>query len=87
MAKAALAPASPLIELVDHHQQFVRRRLNARRQLGDGIAKDGGLGLTLQACSLVGEVRRGLKPFVIVTMIAMFTVSHTLMISPVFSAS
>ena len=85
-----MAPAAPCIELADHHQQVVGRRLNTRRQLGDGIAKDGGLGLTLQACRLVGEVRLRLQPFVIImtiTMIAMFTVSHTPMITPGFSAS
>ena len=61
--REALAPAAPCIELVEHHQQFIGRGLDARRQLGDGIAKDGRLGLTLQACSLIGEVRRGLEPF------------------------
>ena len=85
-----MAPSSAFIELVNHHQQFVGRRLNARCQLGDGIAKDGGLSLALQACRLVREVRHGPKPFVIIrtiTTIVMFALSHTPMITPVFSAS
>ena len=56
-------------------------RLDSRCQLGDGIAKDCGLGLASQAGSLVGEVRLGLKPFIMIIM------SHEPMITPCFSAS
>ena len=62
----AAAPPSTFIELADHDQQLVGRRLDARCQLGDGIAKDCGLGLASQAGSLVGQVRRG--PFIMIIM-------------------
>ena len=74
--REALAPAATFIELVDHHQQFVRRRLDARRQFGDSIAKDCGFGMASQAGRLVGEVHRVVKEF------RMIFIGHIPMITP-----
>ena len=57
----ALAPTVALVEPADEHEQFVGGGLDARRQLGDGIAETLGVTAARSRCNRDGDgIRRGI---------------------------